>query len=248
MTNKPLVSVLLAVHNGRPEFLKAVESVLTQTHSDFELLIGFNGCTDGCEQDMEKIRLDFGPRTNHIREFYYPDAGKSITLNKMLSEAKAHWIAIQDHDDYWTPGKLDLQMRALSHADHARTDVLGTWYRCLGNGSDFDMNHPLSHSSIRQFMYSGKNAIGNTTAIVRRSALEAMKGWRSKWDGVEDYDLWLRMLNAGYKFGNLPYQTVTHTLRPNSHFNTKKHDIEKLLEENRPPEEFMGNQESKAVS
>lgn len=233
---KPLISVLLAVHNGRPELYKAVESVLMQTMSDFELLIGFNGCTDGCEADLEKIRLDFGPQAARIREFSFEEAGKSITLNKLLPEAKAHWIAIQDHDDYWHPKKLEYQTRAIAHADHARTDVLGTWYRCVGNGSDFEMHHPLSHSSIKQHMYEGKNVIGNTTAIVRRSALNAMKGWRARWDGVEDYDLWLRMLNAGCQFGNLPYETVTHTLRHNSHFNTKKHDLEKLLEENRPPE------------
>lgn len=232
--NKPQISILLAVHNGRNYLAQAVRSVLEQDCDPdlWELIIGFNGCN---RENLDYNNTVIFPMTQgrNVRFLSYEEKGKALTLNKLLKEANGSWIAIQDHDDVWLPTKLTLQMRALLHRDHAGTDVLGTWYNCMNASGNplYDMQPALSHSSIKEQCGAGKNQVGNTTVIIRRKALEKAAGWREKWEGVEDYDLWLRMLNAGYVFGNLPYVTVFHRIHAESNFNTQKYDLEKLIAE-----------------
>ena len=110
-----MISILLATYNGERYIEQSITSVLNQTFTEFELLIGFNGTTDGSKEIVASFN------DSRIRVFDYgEDKGKATTLNKLLKEVKYDWIAIQDDDDVWADSKLEKQV-----AHTTTNDIIG---------------------------------------------------------------------------------------------------------------------------
>ena len=111
-----MISILLAVYNGEKYINESIDSILNQSFTEWELLIGFNGTTDNSKEIVSNYN------DSRIKIFdYLDDKGKSITLNKLLKEAKYDWCAIQDDDDVWIQDKLENQMKYINDYD-----IIGT--------------------------------------------------------------------------------------------------------------------------
>lgn len=216
-----MVSVLLATYNDEKYIEKAVCSVLEQTYTDFELLIGFNGTIDSSKEIVAKFNDD------RIRIFDYgDDNGKSKTLNKMLKEAEGDWYAIQDGDDVWAPKKLERQMRFSSDFD-----VIGTQITYVNeNGVPIGgPNLAREGDDIKSESLNGNNQVANSSAIFRKECADSTNGWDESLVGIEDFDFWLKLMRSGYKFINIPTHEVFHRIHSESNFNTNRYDISKIL-------------------
>lgn len=216
-----MISILLATYNGERFIKESIDSILNQTFQEWELLIGFNGTTDG---SIEIVKNYSDPR---IRVFDYGnDKGKSKTLNKLLKEAKYDWVGIQDDDDVWTEKKLESQLNFVD-----KYDVIGGMILYIGEFGNY-MGGPdlsLNHEDIVRKSFNGQNQVANTSAIFRKSEALSIDGWRDDLDGIEDFDFWLRLMRSDKRFINIPEILVLHRLHSNSNFNTKKHDLNKIL-------------------
>lgn len=216
-----MISILLPVYNGEKFLKHSIDSILSQTFTDFELLIGFNGTIDSSKEIVSKY-VD-----TRIRIFDYgSDSGKSRTLNKLIKEAKYDWLAIQDDDDCWIDSKLEKQIH---YTD--KYDVIGTFISYIdefGNMCGYPKLHSF-HDEIKELSLIGSNQVANTSAIFKKSDALEIGGWRTDLDGIEDYDFWLRLMRNGKRFINIPEQLVLHRLHSNSNFNTKKYDLSKIL-------------------
>lgn len=214
------VSVLLAVYNGEDYIEQAVHSVLCQSHEDFELLVGFNGTTDNSKKLISEID---DPR---IRIFDYgDDKGKSKTLNKLLLESTANWVAIQDADDVWMRDKLKLQIGMVDEFD-----VIGTFAKYINEYSDFigEPTLAVDHADIANHCFNYSNQIINCSSLIKKEAIFKAGVWDENCL-VEDYDLWLKLLKLGYKFRNIPKPLVWHRIHHKSNFNTQTFDIYSLV-------------------
>jgi len=99
MSESPAISVVIATFN-RAEFLPAtIDSVLSQSFRDFELIVVDDGSTDKTRAVLER----YGSRLNY---FYQPNGGASAARNLGVSHAQAAWIAFQDSDDLSLPNHL----------------------------------------------------------------------------------------------------------------------------------------------
>lgn len=215
------ISVLLAVYNGEKYIRKSLDSLLAQTYKDMEILIGFNGTTDSSRDIVG------GYQDGRIRVFDYGnDKGKAKTLNRLLKQSTGNWIAIQDDDDIWMPGKLEKQIAYCQDYD-----IIGTQIEYINEKDETTGNVMLATGDrlIKQKSFQGDNQVANTSAIVRKSSLEEVNGWREDVDGIEDFDLWLRLMRKEFRFINLDSVEVRHRLHQRSNFNTQKHDLSKIL-------------------
>lgn len=109
--NKKEVSIILPTYNREYIVGKAIESVLKQTYTDFELLIIDDGSTDHTEQVVASY--------NDKRICYYrmpENGGQSKTRNCGMQMAKYDYVAFEDSDDLWRPEKLEAQMNAIMNA------------------------------------------------------------------------------------------------------------------------------------
>jgi glycosyltransferase involved in cell wall biosynthesis len=103
----PKVSVVIPTYNRADKVRKGVESVLSQSFTDLEVIVVDDGSSDETGQTLQQA---FGDR---IRYYFQPNQGVSVARNKGIEEARGEWIAFLDSDDLWEKEKLECQLRAL---------------------------------------------------------------------------------------------------------------------------------------
>jgi glycosyltransferase involved in cell wall biosynthesis len=134
--------------------------------------------------------------------------GKSNALNEMIKHCSYDHIALLDVDDIWHPEKLVIQTPFI--LDY---DVVGT--RCIYFGEREGTVPQIPVGDISKINFFKANPIINSSAIIRKS----MCYWDSNFDGVEDYDLWLRLRFQNCRFYNCGQILVKHRIHKASAFN-----------------------------
>lgn len=195
----PLVSIVLPVNRDDGYLTEAINSILTQTLKDFELIVVANNCTDELwEQLTAKAKQDI-----RIRPFRSPLGQLPYNLNLGLHHARAEYVARMDADDIATAQRLEKQL------DFLRTNcdisVVGSRYEHideLGNQIGYPSTLFLSSEKIDARL-PFETCLPHPTVMMRRSHVLRVGGYAY---GLyaEDWDLWLRMRRAGMKFRNLP--------------------------------------------
>ena len=214
------ISILMPVYNGIEFIEESVSSVLSQTHTNWELIIGVNGHPKGSEvfNIARKYESD-----HRICVVDLPDVcGKSAALNCMVTMCNGEYVAILDVDDIWHPDKLKKQTRYINLA-YLEYDVIGTKCVYFGNCTDVP-NIPTGDISSYDFMQS--NPIINSSCLIRRELC-----WWDNIKGLEDYDMWLRFRKQNKKFYNCDEILVKHRIHESSAFNNTNYmAVPKLLE------------------
>ena len=108
MTNLPLISVIVPVHNGERFLSETLVSALSQTFPDFELIIVDDGSSDRSPRLIE----DFLARDARVRAARQLNSGVAAARNRGIAEARGEFIATLDADDLWRPQKLEKQVLA----------------------------------------------------------------------------------------------------------------------------------------
>ncbi|MHC4952028.1 MAG: glycosyltransferase family 2 protein, partial [Planctomycetota bacterium] len=103
----PLVSVIIPTYNRQVHVIEAIDSVLSQTLADFEVLVIDDGSTDGT---AEAVRAIDDPR---IRYFYKDNGGVSSARNMGIDKAQSRYVAFLDSDDLYTPEYLETMVSSL---------------------------------------------------------------------------------------------------------------------------------------
>lgn len=203
-----MISILMPIYNGIEFINESVPSILEQTYDKWELLIGVNGHSENSE--VYKFAKAFEEKNNKIRVFdFYNIKGKSNTLNEMIKYCNYDYIALLDVDDMWYPQKLEVQSIWLN-----AYDVIGT--NCIYFGGRTGLVPPIPLNDFSNFDFAKVNPIINSSVVVRKE----LCWWNPKIDGVEDYDLWIRIRNQNKRFYNCPQITVKHRVHNLSAFNS----------------------------
>ncbi|MCK5568484.1 MAG: glycosyltransferase family 2 protein, partial [Spirochaetes bacterium] len=103
-----MVSVIIPTFNRAYVLRRAVESVLSQSYGEYEIIIVDDGSTDDTARVLEHFK-------KHVRVFYSPHSGVSKTRNTGIERAGGEWISFLDSDDYWFSEKLEKQMSYLKN-------------------------------------------------------------------------------------------------------------------------------------
>jgi glycosyltransferase involved in cell wall biosynthesis len=205
-----MISILIPIYNGIEFIDESVSSVLQQTYEDWELLIGVNGHSENSE--VYHIAKEYEKKSIKIKvyDFHYIK-GKSITLNEMIKYCNFNFIAILDVDDIWHPQKLEIQSYKLNDFD-----VVGS--QCIYFGDRLNGITPIiPFGNISNIDFSFLNPVINSSVIIRKELCY----WNGDWDGVEDYDMWLRLRKQNKKFYNIKKILVKHRIHNQSAFNAK---------------------------
>ena len=195
MTGEDSVSVLLPSYRSEAYLAQAIDSVLAQTYSNWELLILDDQSPDGAWE----IAQSYVQKDDRIRCIKNErNIGVAGTRNRGLELAQGTWVAFLDSDDIWHPEKLEMQLAALKRSG---ADLVYTSYAMF---SDEDRRRAeyLVPESVDYESLLLENVIGCSTAMVRRSALE---NHRFRLDLYhEDYALWLELLRSGVVAAGCP--------------------------------------------
>ncbi len=211
-----LISILMPIYNGIEFINDSISSIINQTFDKWELLIGINGHTEN--SNIYKIAKKY--ENNKIKVFdFHNIKGKSNTLNELIKYAETNYIALLDVDDIWFNDKLKYQIPFLNDYD-----VIGT--NCVYFGNINNIIPAIPQFDCSNFNFSICNPIINSSVIIRKELCY----WNKIYDGLEDYDLWIRLRKQNKKFYNSPQILVKHRIHTNSSFNnTNNNNVNNLL-------------------
>jgi len=211
--SEPLVTVLMAVHNGAAYVEAAVESILAQQFTDFEFLIVDDGSTDDTPQRLARFR---DARLRTVRND--ANLGLARSLNRGLALARGALIARQDADDISHPARLAEQVAFLDR--QADVAVLGTQVRYIdARGRPVTVAPwPKSTSSLAirwQLLFDGPFV--HASVMFRKAIVWVeLGGYDESFVTSQDFELWSRVGARGHAMRNLPAALVDFRVHPTS--------------------------------
>lgn len=190
----PKVSVLLPVYNAQKFVKEAIESILQQTFSDFELIIINDGSNDNSSEIINEFRDDRIVVVNHDE-----NKGLIFTLNEGLDISRGEYIVRMDADDFSLPERLFIQVNFMDQNE----DIVVSG----GQMIDYDGKIQLSKNPIvseevkASLLFSC--VISHPTVIIRKEIFKKEKFYYNKsFIHSEDYELWSRVIKS-YKVSNV---------------------------------------------
>lgn len=182
-----LVSVVMPVYNCEAHIKQAILSVLSQTYTQFELLICDNGSTDQTVSIINSFLSD-----SRVKLLYCQKKGVSYARNKCLEQANGQYIAFLDSDDCWKTEKLDIQLQFMKE-----NNVAFCYSEYDYIDSDSNQYHNKKRKIIEDTTYKTllkNNYIGMLTVILDKKSIGSISFSEIK---HEDLALWLLLLKKG---------------------------------------------------
>src|ERR1017187_9054542 len=166
----PLVSVIINVLNGAATLPEAVDSVLTQTFSDWELIVWDDGSSDNSGEILSGY---VDGRIRYVRSEQRVALGQA--LQRAIDLARGEWVAFLDQDDIWLPQKLEWQM-VLARGDGDIALIYGRTVRFYPDGAerDYDQDHeyaPRPEGNVFTELFTNSCFIAMSSSMLRRAAI-----------------------------------------------------------------------------
>lgn len=181
--NYPRVTVILPAYNAEAYILESVNSVLSQTYSDFILMVIDDGSIDKTFNILSEIR---DKRLLLLKND--KNMGLVNTLNRGLRESQSEYIARMDADDISCPTRLEKQLDFLDkNKDYG---LCGTWGKSF-DGDKAEIMPPTDNSKIKIEMLFANCFIHSS--VMMRSKILRLHGLQYSQVAAEDYDLWLKL-------------------------------------------------------
>lgn len=212
----PNVSVIMPVWNAAATIERALASVRAQTWTDWELIVVDDGSTDGTREKVAAWAREEG----RARVIARPHEGVAAALQAGLGAAHGELIARMDADDEMHPERLAAQVAFLREAKNAdvglvscRVEFGGDRARSAGYALHVDWINTLmtpEEIALNRFVES---PLAHPSVMFRRELVERFGGYRAG-EFPEDYELWLRWMDAGVRMAKVPRVLLTWHDRP----------------------------------
>jgi len=212
-----LISILMSVYNGETTLAAAMDSVLAQTFTDFELIV----CDDGSQDRTWEILSEYEKKDPRVRTFQNArNEGLGASLNRCLQMAKGRYIARQDADDISAPERLE---KTLAYLQKENAPYVGCGVYVFDDSGVWSRR--MFPERIDKHIIAQKNPFFHPTMLFKREVLEQAGGYRvaPQTCRTEDYDLVMRLagqevvgrnLQEYLYYVNEPFQAYRrHTLK-----------------------------------
>ncbi len=187
----PKLSVMLTFHNAQWYLQEAIDSILSQTFGDFELLLLDDASTDS---SLGIVQSYDDPRIRTI--CHTTKHGIALSRKILLELARGEYVAVLDSDDRAYPARFDTQLKYLD--SHADIDLIGSAYHVIDAGGKVIalVRVPLDPVEIRWRLLFG-NCLGHSAVMYRKESALRRGGYDEHVVAGEDYDLWIRLARDG---------------------------------------------------
>ncbi len=200
----PSVSVLMPFKNAAEHLPAALDSILAQSLTNFELV----AVDDGSQDDSAAQLQTYAHKDSRVRLLQPGAQGLIAALNLGLASCRAPYVARMDADDLMHPERLQRQLQRFDETPDLA--LVSSRVHCFREGElqrgyqayECWANAAVTHEEILRELYI-ESPLPHPSVMFRRKAVHALKGYRDQgWP--EDYDLWLRMAHAGHRFAKVP--------------------------------------------
>ena len=202
----PLVSILMPVYNTAPYLKEAMDSILSQTFKDFELIV-----LNDCSPDNADEILDTYNDSRIVRYKGERNMGLSNVLNAGMDMARGKYIARMDSDDISLTKRLEVQVKFME--EHPDIDLCSCGMKMFGAKDDvWIRDSDPEKVKVTALFFS---PILHASSIWKKESFDKY-GLRFRQEMVpaEDYDMWCRALSKGLKLVNLPKVLYRYRIHP----------------------------------
>lgn len=202
----PLVSVLMPAYNSEKYIAQAIQSILDQTYSNFELCIINDGSSDNTASVINQFDDPRIIKVNHSE-----NRGLVATRNALIEMARGEYIAYLDNDDIAFPDRLEKQVAFL---EAGKADL------CSGAYETYNQETGARRQSKERYTDSDIKALISVYCPLCNPAVmgraEVFKKFRyiPGNDHAEDYSMWQAIALAGYRLANLKDKLITYRIHP----------------------------------
>ncbi|MBZ0297735.1 MAG: glycosyltransferase [Anaerolineae bacterium] len=187
-----LVSIIIPTCNRAVLLRKAIESALAQTYHPLEVIVVDDGSTDNTAEVVAEFR-------EQIIYLHQPNTGVSVARNRGLRASKGEYIAFLDDDDLYLPQKIERQMTWM-YAHPQLGLVHCRYFLSNQSGAIVERIGTLPTGQVLPELFYN-NFLWMSAPLIPRRVLEQIGGFDEELSAAADYDLWVRIAQAGYPFG-----------------------------------------------
>ena len=210
--SEPLISVIMPVYNCALYLREAIDSVLAQTYSNFELLL----INDGSSDNSKEIILSYiDPRIRYIEN--ERNLKLIATLNKGIDRAKGEYIARMDADDTIPPHRFEVQMNYM--LKHPNVDLCSVWaYVMDEHGKKIGKLKGIDTPELINVSLFFTNPINHPGILCKSKVLKDNR--YCEFTHAEDMELWIKLRDKGYTLVNIPQYLYSYRWYGNNVSNT----------------------------
>lgn len=228
-----MISVVIPLYNNATTVIRAIQSVLNQTVSDFELIVVDDGSTDGGGEVVEQAD------DSRTRLIVQANQGVSAARNCGIEEARGEWVAFLDADDEWKPGFLATCISLTEQ--YPQCDVVATAYErrhTRGGTQPIVLNKtPDADNFILDNYFdvaaSSDPPFCSISVMVRREALKTIGGFPQGIHQGEDLITWARLASE-YK--------IAYSRKPEAIFHTSEAQSQGIPRRTPPANDIVGRE------
>ncbi|MES2767720.1 MAG: glycosyltransferase [Bdellovibrionota bacterium] len=191
----PLISVVIPVYNGAKYVEQTIQSVLEQSHKDFELLIVNDGSTDSTQAILEKYKTN-----PQVQIFTKTNGGLSSARNLGIQSARGEFISLLDADDLWESTKLEAQVKKIKELDndfgiiYTDCNYVDTKDQLLPNESEYYHLDTAIKGNVYEKLIVKNQICGSGSAVlIPKKVFDAVGLFDENLKSCEDQDMWLRI-------------------------------------------------------
>lgn len=198
------ISVIMGIYNCGATLPQAIDSILAQTETDWELILCDDGSGDDTYAVAERYREQYPEKIVLLKN--EQNMGLHATLNRCLEAAKGEFIARMDGDDISMPERLAVQLQYLQ--ENPDMALVGTSCTFFDENGTWGWGSARRQPTKEDIFYN--RSFVHPTVMVRRSAYDAVGGYTVSrlTRRAEDYDLWCKLYEKGMQGYNLPEYLV----------------------------------------
>jgi len=194
----------MTAFNAAPTINSAVNSVLSQSFDDLQVIVLDDGSTDATANSIQGItdtRLTVIPAAHR---------GRSAALNAAIAASTGTFIALNDADDESLPDRIALQVAFLS--DHPDVDVVSGAMSATEGNRHWILTYPTENHMIHDELDRGRMPIANACVMFRRQWFDSTGGFSTELKRLEDFDLYYRE-RSRTTFGAVPEPILRYRFR-----------------------------------
>lgn len=210
-TFNPKVSIIIPVYNGSKYLNEAIDSALSQTYKNIEVIVVNDGSND--EGKTDEICKSYGKK---IRYFIKKNGGVATALNLGIKKMKGDYFSWLSHDDVYYPEKVESQVSILQKLDDKRTlifsgyEIIDVEGNLLGT-MDFSKKH--TKKNLEKPLYAFFHmCLNGCTMLIHKSYFERFGVFNPELPTTQDYDLWFRFYRSSRIFydPNIFFKSRSH--------------------------------------
>lgn len=195
----PLVSIIIPVYNGADYLHEAIESALSQTYKNIEVLVVNDGSNDGGQ--TEAIAGSYGDRIRYLSK---PNGGVASALNAGIQTMQGEYFSWLSHDDVYYPEKIAQQIKLLV-MNNDPDQVVFSECDFIDERSQVKASSRIQPAYLKnQYLTILSTSIGGCSLLIPKKCFKQAGLFNEDLKTTQDNEMWLRIAKAGFQFTYLP--------------------------------------------